>query len=83
MQTTPSTHGKVQESPAWNWNVRGDGTRVYVNINRGTVLGPIGPRLGGDILASGARHIQAARERERERVNERSGRVRKGVKPRT
>lgn len=45
----------------WNSGVWGYGAGVLSDIDLVAILAPKHPRLGGDILTSGARHKQAAR----------------------
>lgn len=53
------THSVVQECPMRNSGIDGDGLRVLANEHSGTKLTPKLPRLGGDVLTTSARHIQA------------------------
>ena len=43
----------------WNSCAERDGFRVLGNVHLVTELAPKRPRLGGDILTRGARHVQA------------------------
>ena len=53
----PITHRIVQERPVGNGGIHRDGLRVLGDVNLVTKLAPECPRLGGDVLTAGARHV--------------------------